>query len=137
MERKLASIQRIGLLVPITGADKIEKATILGWEVVVKKGDFKVGDLCIYCEIDSILPAKPEFEFLRERKFRIKTIKLKGQVSQGICFPLNIIHKSFHSEGRDVTEILGVKKYDPQAEYERKESLRLASIDKNLSLIHI
>src|SRR5665648_1102148 len=94
MERKLESIQRIGLLVPITGADKIEKATILGWEVVVKKGDFKVGDLCIYCEIDSILPAKPEFEFLRERKFRIKTIKLKGQVSQGICFPLNIIHKS-------------------------------------------
>jgi hypothetical protein len=132
MERKLASVQRILSLSPIEGADKIVKATVLGWELVVAvKDNFKIGDLCVYCEVDSIFPDKPEFEFLRERKFRIKTIKLKGQVSQGICFPISIIHKSFHTEGRDVTEILGVTKYDPQAEFERKETLRLASIDKN------
>lgn len=89
--RKLASIQRIISLSAIEGADKIEKAVVLGWNVVVKKGDFKVGDLCVYCEIDSILPDKPEFEFLRDRKFRIKTIKLKNQCSQGICFPLSIL----------------------------------------------
>ena len=129
--RNLASIQRIVSLSPIEGADKIEKAVILGWEVVIaKKDNFKVGDLVIYCEVDSILPDKPEFEFLRERKFRIKTIKLKGQVSQGIVFPLNLVHKAFHVEGRDVTEILGVRKHDPQAEFERKETDRLANIDK-------
>jgi hypothetical protein len=131
--RKLATIQRIASLTPIKDADKIEKATILGWEVVVAKKDgFKVDDLCVYCEIDSILPDKPEFEFLRERKFRIKTIKLKGQVSQGICFPLSILPSSFKpQEGIDVTDLLGIKKYDPQAEFERKEADRLASINKN------
>ena len=131
--RKLASVQRIASLTPIKDADKIEKATILGWDVVVAKKDgFKIGDLCVYCEIDSILPDKPEFGFLRERKFRIKTIKLKGQVSQGICFPLDILPKSSTiKEGDDVTDILGIKKYDPQAEFERKEADRLLSIDKN------
>jgi hypothetical protein len=132
MERKLASIQRILSLTPIKDADMIEKATILGWELVVAKKDgFKVDDLCVYCEIDSILPDKPEFEFLRERKFRIKTIKLKGQVSQGICFPLSVLPKSNYKEGQDVTNLMEVKKYDPQAEAERKEYDRLAAIDKN------
>lgn len=77
--RTLASIQRIDALEPIAGADQIEKAKILGWELVVKKNEFKVGDLCIYCEIDSVLPEKPEFEFLRPRKFRVKTIRLRGK----------------------------------------------------------
>lgn len=132
-ERKLASIQKIVSLTSIEGADQILKATILGWELVVaKKDNFKVGDLCVFMEVDSILPAAPEFEFLRERKFRIRTIKLKGQVSQGICFPLSILPNSLgYTEGKDMTEVLGVKKYDPQAEFERKESDRLASIDKN------
>lgn len=132
-ERKLASIQKIVSLTSIEGADKILKATILGWELVVAiKDNFKVGDSVVYCEVDSIMPDRPEFEFLRERKFRIKTIKLKGQVSQGICFPLSILPNSLgYTEGKDMTEVLGVKKYDPQAEFERKESDRLASIDKN------
>ncbi|MFA5715323.1 MAG: RNA ligase family protein [Candidatus Paceibacterota bacterium] len=132
MDRKLASIQRIVSLSPIEGADKIEKAVVLGWELVVaKKDNFKVGDKVCYCEVDSILPDKPEFEFLRDRKFRIKTIKLKGQVSQGICFPLSILPKGNYKEGDDVTNLIGVRKYDPQAEFERKESDRLAAIDKN------
>jgi hypothetical protein len=119
--RRLATIQKIVDIQPIKGADKIEVATILGWQVVVAKKDgFKVGDLIVYCEIDSILPDKPEFEFLRERKFRIKTIKLKGQVSQGICFPLSILPRGKYQEDDDVTEIIGVKKYNPQAEAEQK-----------------
>lgn len=115
VERKLASIQRITSLTPIKDADAIEKATVLGWEVVVAKKDgFKVGDLCVYCEVDSILPDRPMFDFLRERKFRIKTIKLKGQVSQGICFPMSILRNTDgYREGSDVTETLGVRKYDP------------------------
>lgn len=113
--RKLASIQRIKSLSPIEGADAIEKAQVLGWEIVVKKGEFKVGDLMIYCEIDSIMPQKPEYEFLRPRNFRIKTIKLKGQISQGICFPLSFLPEGIEiEEDKDLTEILGVEKYEIQ-----------------------
>lgn len=115
MERKLASIQRIDALRPIEGADAIEVADVLGWHVVVKKGEFQVSDLCIYCEIDSILPEREEFEFLRQRKFRIKTMKLRGQVSQGICFPLGLLPVGDHTItglGQDVTDWLGVTKYE-------------------------
>lgn len=116
MERKLASIQLIKSLTPIEGADAIEKATVLGWELVVKKGDFQVGDHAVYMEIDSVLPDRPEFEFLRPRGFRIKTIRLKKQVSQGIAFPLSILpecRRDMCIEGEDVTEALGITKYEP------------------------
>jgi len=118
--RNLASIQRIINLEPIQGADAIEKATVLGWELVVKKGEFNVGDLCVYCEIDSILPERPEFEFLRDRKFRIKTIRLRGQISQGICFPLSILPQNTKiEENKDVTEILGIEKWEAYQEEQR------------------
>jgi RNA ligase (TIGR02306 family) len=112
--RQLASIQKIRALDPIEGADMILKATVLGWQLVVKKEDFQVGDLCVYCEIDSIMPPRPEFEFLKPRGMRIKTIRLRGQVSQGICLPLSILPESTPIiEGADVTEILGISKYEP------------------------
>jgi len=115
--RNLATVQRITKLEPIEGADKIEKAYILGWEVVVNKGEFKEQELCIYCEIDSVLPEKPEFEFLRNKKFRIRTIKLRGVISQGIAFPLSILPNSKDlKEGQDVTEEMGITKYDPESE---------------------
>ncbi len=57
--RQLASIQKILKLEPIEGADAIVCATVLGWQLVVKKDEFKVGELCVYVEIDSILPDKP------------------------------------------------------------------------------
>jgi len=111
--RKLASIQKIRALTPIEGADAIEMATVLGWQLVVKKGEFQAGGLCVYCEIDSILPARPEFEFLKPRGMRIKTIRLRGQISQGICFPLSILPEgSPIEEGADVTEILGIAKWE-------------------------
>ncbi len=131
-ERKLATIQKIVKLEPISGADAIEKATVLGWELVVKKREFQEGDLCVYIEIDSQLPDKPEFEFLRSRKFRIKTIKLKGQVSQGIAFPINIFSPALNTgilnEGDDVTELLGITKYDPQLQ---EENIQKQYIPKN------
>jgi RNA ligase (TIGR02306 family) len=112
--RKLASIQRIKALEPIEGADAIEKATVLGWQLVVKKGEFQVGDLCVYCEIDSLFPDKPAFEFLKPRGMRIKTIRLRGQISQGICFPLAILpaHAPIE-EDADVTEVMEIVKYEP------------------------
>ena len=120
MVRKLASVQKIISLSPIENADKIEKATVLGWELVVKKGEFKVDDFVVYIEIDSIMPEKPEFEFLRVRKFKVKTIKLRGQVSQGICFPLSILSKKKYIEGQDVTELIGVTKYESGAERQER-----------------
>jgi hypothetical protein len=119
--RKLASIQKIVDIRPIDGADKIEVAQVLGWEVVVAKRDeFKVGDLVIYIEIDSIVPDKPEFDFLRDRKFRVRTIKLRKQVSQGLILPLSILPSKNYKEGDDVTDTIGVKKYDPQGDLEAK-----------------
>lgn len=112
--RKLASIQRIKNIEPIANADTIMKATVLGWQLVIKKGEFNPGDLCIYVEIDSILPDRQEFEFLRNKNFRIRTIKMRGQVSQGICFPLHILPGNIQvDEGADVTDVLNIIKYEP------------------------
>ena len=101
--RKLATIETILNLEPIPEADRIETATVRGWKVVVQKGLHKVGDKVIYCEIDSFLPEKPEYEFLRKggsykvladgsRGFRLKTIRLRGVTSQGIVFPLSLLN---------------------------------------------
>ena len=112
--RKLASVQRIKALDPIAGADAIERATVLGWHLVVKKGEFKVGELCVYCEVDCLMPDDPSFEFLKARGMRIKTIKLRGQISQGICFPLSILPAGFDiQEDADCTAVLGITKYEP------------------------
>lgn len=112
--RTLASIQTIEQLHPIDGADKIERASILGWECVVKKGEFQAGDRCVYFEIDSILPDGPSWsEFLRDRRFRVKTIKLRGQISQGIALPLSILPEGDYSLEQDVSDLLGVIKWEP------------------------
>jgi RNA ligase (TIGR02306 family) len=129
--RKLASVQTVNAVEAIANADAIEKVRVLGWWVVVKKGDFQVGDKVVYCEIDSLLPERPEFEFLRPScykpaqidslgvttlpaGFRIKTIKLRGQVSQGICFPLSIAAADTPLDvGADLTDRLGVLKWEP------------------------
>lgn len=112
--RKLASIQRIKSIEPIANADTIMKATVLGWQLVIKKDEFKPGDLCVYVEIDSILPDKYDFEFLRNKNFRIRTIKMRGQISQGICFPLHILPNNIQvDEGADVTDVLNIVKYEP------------------------
>lgn len=121
--RKLASIRQISELHLIEGADKIELAIVDSWKVVVGKG-LKVGDKVCYCEIDSFLPLKPEFEFLRKscykkladgtEGFRLRTIKLRGQISQGLCIPLHELPQIADRElGKDVSEILGIIKYEP------------------------
>lgn len=119
--RKLASIQKIKYIKPIQNADKIETVGILGWECVSKKGEFKEGDKCIYFEIDSLLPEIPEFEFLRKscwnsnlNKFRLKTVKLRKQISQGLALPINLFPKFLNLEvGTDVTKELNIEKYEP------------------------
>lgn len=117
--RKLASVQRIAGLQPIDGRDRIELASVLGWHVIVKKDEFSVGDLCVYIEIDSVLPEKPEFEFLRPKNFRIKTMKMGGAISQGIVFPMSLLPAGDYAEGDDVTDIIGVKQFEPTMDVER------------------
>jgi RNA ligase (TIGR02306 family) len=115
MERALASVQRVDSLYPIEGADKIEAAKIGGWYCVVKKGEFKEGDLGVFFEIDSVLPDKPQFEFMRDRKFRVKTIKLRKQISQGLFMPFSDVFPGVacsYPEGTDLTLVLGVTKYE-------------------------
>jgi RNA ligase (TIGR02306 family) len=123
--RKLATIRRIDELNPIEGADKIEVAVIGGWKVVAQKGLYEVGDLAVYFEIDSWIPTelapflskgKEPREFEGVKGERLRTIKLRGQLSQGLLMPLREIKSDFQMdafvEGDDLTEILGIKKWE-------------------------
>ena len=132
--RKLASIQNIDDLQPIEGADQIVVASILGWKVVVRKGEFQVGEKVVYLEIDSWVPHEiapflskgnepRDYEGVKGE--RLKTIRLRGQISQGLILPLSVIkHESLNSiysgitfenlyPGEDVTDVLNIKKYEP------------------------
>ncbi|MCA0267721.1 MAG: RNA ligase (ATP) [Bacteroidetes bacterium] len=124
MPRALASVQRIRAIAPIPDADAIEVATVRGWKVVVKKNELAVGDLAVYVEIDAFLPEEPAYEFLRKSSFktlpsgrggfRLRTAKLRGQVSQGLLLPLDVLPAPGHAhEGDDVTEALGIVLYEP------------------------
>jgi RNA ligase (TIGR02306 family) len=122
--RKLAKIVKIDELNPIEGADAIECAVIGGWKVVAQKGLYNVGDLAVYFEIDSWIPhelapflskGKEPRVFEGVRGERLKTIKLRGQLSQGLLIPLQEACKNIESElfeGLDVTVPLGILKWE-------------------------
>ena len=134
--RKLATIRKIDNLLPIEGADLIVTAVIDGWTVVVKKDEFKIGDLCVYFEIDSFLPdGNPAWQHLVEkhprmfegkRGHRLKTVRLRGQLSQGFAAPVNSFIDAFIDSkedegqelseyffvGNDLSDLLGIVKYE-------------------------
>lgn len=114
-ERKLASIQIISDLQPIAGADAILSAKVLGWGLVVKKTEFQIGDRCVFFEIDSILPiASWNTHLVKDGKpLRVKTIRLRGTLSQGLALPMSLLPPGDYSIGQDVTELIGVKKWEP------------------------
>ncbi len=128
MERKMASIRRIADLQPIEGADKIEVATIDGWKVVVKKGEFTVGELAVYLEIDSWVPntlapfltqnGREPREFNGVKGERLRTVKLRGQISQGLllgidnCVAVAGCWSANLDEGADVSEWLNIQKWE-------------------------
>jgi hypothetical protein len=126
MERKLASIQRVLEITPIENADAIELVRINGWQCVTKKGEFRVGDCGVFFEIDAVPPDRELFRFLwtprdttepvaRPEKFRIRTMRLRGALSQGLFMPLSAFDLGPVAEGEDVTARLGVGKYEPPA----------------------
>lgn len=128
--RKLVTLRIINEILPIDGADVIEVAVIGGWKVVVKKNEFKAGDPCIYFEIDSFLPSGNEhWQFLVDKsskKFegkvghRLRTIKLRKQISQGLILPVTVLNFSKEEalrlanleDKKDYSEILGITKYE-------------------------
>lgn len=121
-KRKLASVQYIHHITPIEGADRIECIHVLGWQCVAEKNLFQVGELCVYIEVDSFLPVCERFEFLRGSSykrsevlgegFRLKTQKFRGQISQGLVQPLSILPMGAYRLGDDVTESLGIRKWE-------------------------
>jgi len=126
--RKLATIRKIDGLTPIEGADAIECAHVGGWKVVVKKGEYNAGDSAVYIEIDSWVPHTLA-PFLSKGNYprvynevegeRLRTVKLRGQVSQGLLLNLDHAIPETHSFGpdADVSEYLGIQKWEPPLEF--------------------
>lgn len=128
--RKLASIAEITHIKPIDGADAIECAVVNGgWPVVVKKGEYKVGDLAIYLEIDSwvsheLAPFLSKGQEPREyngvKGERLRTVKLRGQISQGLLLPKTILDEkglwplAGNPVGHDLTNQMGIQKWEPR-----------------------
>jgi RNA ligase (TIGR02306 family) len=127
MMRKLATVRKISEIRPIDGADSIELAIIDGWQTVIKKNEYRVGDLAVYCEIDSWIPTtlapflskgKEPREFNGVKGERLRTVKLRGALSQGLLLPFNDLLKMKYdseavvAEGDDVTEMLGIQKWE-------------------------
>lgn len=118
--RAMASVRKIDGILPIEGADAIECAVVGGWKVVIKKGDFNVGDLAVYCEIDSWIPTelapfltkgKEPREFEGVKGERLRTIKLRGQISQGLLLPYASLGR-IASDGEDVSAELNIQKWE-------------------------
>ena len=120
--RALVTIQRVKEITPIPDSDFLETAHIMGWQCVVKKGEFQTGDLGVYFEVDSFIPVEERYEFLRNssyrenvdngKGFRIRTAKMRGQLSQGLFLRMAVFPElEGCAEGDDVTEKLNVKKW--------------------------
>lgn len=138
MERKMATVRRIDDIQPIIGADLIEAVKIGGWNVVAQKSmGYKVGDLVIYCEIDSFIPneiapfltqeGKEPKEYKGAKGERLRTKKLRGVVSQGLLLPLSVVFEldpqtSVDIVGTNVSEILGVMKWEPPTEFQSPDA---------------
>jgi RNA ligase (TIGR02306 family) len=121
--RKLATIRKITNIVPIENCDNIALAIVDGWTVIIKKSEFSIGDSCVFFEIDSFLPLEPRYEFLKKTTkfdgkegYRIKTMKMKGVLSQGLALPLTMFPEVSTNDD-DVTNRLNIIKFDLEQFY--------------------
>ena len=123
-ERALAYVVTIDEIRPLEGYDRVEYARTNGWWVVISKNDgLKVGDKCVYFEIDSKVPQDDErFKFLEKRNYKIKTQKMCKVYSQGLLMPLRLFPELGDADiNTDVTEKLGVK-YSVAEDNQRKKT---------------
>jgi RNA ligase (TIGR02306 family) len=116
---KIASIEKVLAVRDHPNADRLSLVSILGWQVVARRGDFAAGDLVVYIEPDSVLEERPQYEFLRERNFRVKLIKLRGEISQGLLFPLSAFTWQQPMDerwlGKSVADQIGARHYEKPA----------------------
>ena len=118
---KSATIEKIAGVLSHPNADRMSLAKVKGWTVCIKKDEYKVDDLCIYVQTDSILEECPQYEFLRNKDFRIRPMKLRGVLSQGIIFPISML-KDFGVDTLIVDEqVVGtdVSKHIKASHYEK------------------
>jgi len=111
---KLATIEKISEVIPHPNADRltIYKMEGMSWKVISGE-KFNVNDLVVYIKPDTVVPDTPTFEFLRPSKFKVSRIRLRGEYSNGLILPLSVLPESKpFTHGDDVTDILGVKKYE-------------------------
>jgi hypothetical protein len=137
-ERALAYVVAIDEIKPIEGYDRVEYARTNGWWVVISKNDsLKVGDKCVYFEIDSKVPATDErFKFLESKKFKIKTQKMCKVYSQGLLMPLRLFPELGDAAiNTDVTQKLGVV-YSVAEDNVRKRSTNGDSKYKSMGARH-
>jgi RNA ligase (TIGR02306 family) len=111
---QLTKIVKITELNPIEGADRIERATVLGWSVVVRKGIHQVGDTVLFVFPDSKIPKNfLDESYEGDEKVRLKTVKLKGQYSAGLILPLNVLPQDIELDfNKDYADVLGIEKYE-------------------------
>ena len=124
-KRALAYTARCGVIKPIEGADNIDLMAVNGWNVIIKKGEFKEGDLCVYFEIDSKLPARDWSEFMIKKGYKVKTMKLNkfGVVSQGLALPIDVFGINIpNEENIDLTDKLEVT-YSVDEDNKRKAEI--------------
>ena len=124
-ERALAHVEKIEWVKSIEGADNIELIGLLGWCCISKKGEFKVGDLAVYVEIDSKCNEEDKrFEFLESKHYKIKTMRLGkfNVISQGLALPITLFPElSTKKIGDDVTKELKIT-YSSLDDIQRKSS---------------
>jgi RNA ligase (TIGR02306 family) len=117
---KLASVETVLSVQPHPNADRLDLVGILGWQCVVKRGEFAPGDAVVFVPIDTVLPLAPWSEFLAaknrpESPIRLRTARLRGEHSQGLVLPLSILPPgSPSSVGTEVGKILGIRKYEKE-----------------------
>lgn len=123
-ERVMAWIVKIDDVVKHPDADLLDICHIGGWKVVTRLGEFKKGSLAVYASIDSWIPSTTA-PFLSKGKEprvyqnvpgeRLRTVRLRGVVSQGLLLPLDVIpgHTNHWVEGDDCSQALGIVKYEP------------------------
>ncbi len=125
MENKIASIELIDKINVHPNAELLEIADVLGYKVCVKKGEFTEKTKCVFIQVDSVLEPRPEYEFLKNKDYRIRVIRLRKQISQGICFPLSVFNfPEDYAVGTEVCHLIGA------AHYEKPLSPELAGIAK-------
>ena len=129
-QRELAYAVKVTNITPINGADRVELAHVNGWQVMVKKGEYKMGDLAVYFEIDSKLPETEPFEFMSKYKYRVKTQKfIKGSVlSQGLIMTPAELWLKDVKEGDFLTDKLGVTYYEAEDNIRKADNKKLAEL---------